>query len=30
MPADFTLAAFVDLIGKMIERGLLDVDMPAL
>jgi methylase of polypeptide subunit release factors len=30
MPADFTLVAFVDLIGKMIERGLLDVDMPAL
>jgi SAM-dependent methyltransferase len=30
VPADFTLAAFVDLIGKMVERGLVDVDMPAL
>ena len=30
VPADFTLAAFVDLIGKMVARGLLDVDMPAL
>ena len=29
MPADFTLAAFADLVGQMIERGLLDVDTPA-
>ena len=29
MPADFTLPAFVDLVGKMIERGILDIDPPA-
>jgi methylase of polypeptide subunit release factors len=29
MPADFTLAAFADLVDQMIERGLLDVDTPA-
>jgi SAM-dependent methyltransferase len=28
MPADFTLPAFVDVVGRMIERGLLDIDMP--
>lgn len=30
VPADFTLAAFVDLIDKMIERGLLDLEVPTL
>lgn len=28
-PADFTLPAFVDLVGQMIERGILDIDPPA-
>lgn len=29
MPADFTLPAFVDLVGQMIERGFLDINLPA-
>jgi methylase of polypeptide subunit release factors len=29
VPGDFALPAFVDLVGKMIERGLLEIDMPA-
>jgi SAM-dependent methyltransferase len=27
-PPDFTLPAFVDLVGQMIERGILDLDLP--
>jgi methylase of polypeptide subunit release factors len=29
MPPDFTLPAFVDLVGQMIERGILNIDLPA-
>jgi methylase of polypeptide subunit release factors len=29
VPSDFTLPAFVDLIGRLVERGILDVDVPA-
>jgi hypothetical protein len=29
MPADFTLAAFIDVVAQLIERGLLDIDMRA-
>lgn len=30
MPPDFTLPAFVDLVSQMIERGILDIDLPPL
>ncbi len=29
VPENFTLAVFVDFVGQMIERGLLDIDVPA-
>lgn len=29
LPADFTLPAFVDLVGRLVERGILDIDVPA-
>ena len=29
VPAEFTLPMFVDLVGKMIERGFLEIEMPA-
>lgn len=28
VPAEFTLAAFLDLVGKMIERGFLELELP--
>jgi methylase of polypeptide subunit release factors len=28
LPSDFTLPAFVDLVGQFVERGILDVDVP--
>jgi methylase of polypeptide subunit release factors len=28
MPSDFTMAAFVDFVSQIVERGLLDVDTP--
>jgi methylase of polypeptide subunit release factors len=29
IPAEFTLPAFADLVGRLVERGLLDADPPA-
>ena len=29
MPDNFTLTAFVDFVGQMVERGVLDIDAPA-
>jgi SAM-dependent methyltransferase len=29
MPDNFTLAAFVDFVGQMVERGVLDIEVPA-